>query len=69
MNDSDRSTSAQDPSSTNHSLNEEHHIEPPNYTQIPNIVFDHWMKILDPIEFRELVKKYYLEGRYVNNED
>lgn len=27
-------------------------LEAPNYTQIPNVVFDHWMPILSPITFK-----------------
>lgn len=26
-------------------------IKPPNFTQIPNVIFDHWMAILKPSEF------------------
>lgn len=31
------------------------HITAPNYTQIPNIIFDHWMGILTPAEFKVLM--------------
>jgi phage replication O-like protein O len=30
-------------------------ITPPNYTQIPNVVFDHWMGILSPSAFKILM--------------
>lgn len=30
-------------------------IQAPNYTQIPNIVFDHWMAILKPAAFKVLI--------------
>lgn len=31
------------------------HTETPNYTQIPNVFFDHWMAILTPMEFKVLL--------------
>lgn len=30
-------------------------IPVPNYTQIPNVIFDHWMKVLNPSEFTILM--------------
>lgn len=30
-------------------------ITAPNYTQIPNVIFDHWMAILSPSEFKVLL--------------
>lgn len=30
-------------------------IPAPNFTQVPNIIFDHWMKILTPGEFKVLL--------------
>jgi len=31
----------------------------PNYTTIPNVIFDHWMPILSPAEFKVLISLYY----------
>lgn len=30
-------------------------IQPPNYTQIPNVIFDHWMAIVSPGAFKVLI--------------
>lgn len=32
-------------------MSENHQITAPNFTQIPNVVFDYWMAILSPTEF------------------
>ena len=32
-----------------------HHITEPNYTQIPNVIFDYWMNVLTPAEFKVLM--------------
>lgn len=31
------------------------HVTAPNYTQIPNVIFDHWMNLLSPAEFKVLL--------------
>ena len=30
-------------------------LEAPNYTQVPNVIFDEWMAILSPTEFKVLL--------------
>lgn len=36
-------------------MEEKNKITRPNFTQIPNVVFDHWMAILTPAEFKVLL--------------